>query len=715
MRFFRGKRARVPTVLQMEMTECGPACLAMILAYYGRWEPLENLRTLCGVSRDGSKAGNLLRAARNFGLEASGYSVDLDGLPQLQPPCILFWAFSHFVVFEGIAPDGVWLNDPATGRVKVSNEEFDMRFTGLVLGFKPGPKFQRGGTKPAAFRSLRPYVLQSWPSLLFLLVATVLLAVPALLLPLLTTVFVDSILVGNRSDWLGPLLLVTGAATAAMAAVAYLRQSVQVKLASSVALATSTQFMWHVLRLPVEFFLQRHPADVVARARISEQVGEFLTNEIAGSLLLAGTYIALMFHYDWQLASVCLAAGLVNVTALRFMSVKQQDEQQRISSERGKLTSLTGGALFGIETIKACGYESSTFRSWAGLHARVTAASQRADLQARLTGVVAPAVTALNTALVLGVGGRRVMDGLLTVGMLIAFQSLAIAFLQPFSQLVAFTGKLRQIGADLTRLNDVLMNRIDPQLEAQPAGEPQIARLRGEIELRDVTFGYSPLEAPLIENLSLTIQRGARVALVGGSGSGKSTIAKLVAGLYQPWSGEILFDGIPRSEVPRHVLTSSIAMVDQELFFFSGTLLDNLRLWDETVPETAVIEGAYDACIHEDIAVRPNAYQETITEGARNFSGGQRQRLEIARALAMLPSILILDEATAALDPITEKMVDDNIRGRGCTSLIVAHRLSTIRDADEILVLDRGKVVQRGVHDELMAHDGLYRRLIQVH
>ena len=709
---------RSPTVLQMEAVECGAAALAIVLAHYGRWVPLEELRVACGVSRDGSKASNVVKAARTYGLLAKGFKKEPQALRSLKLPAILHWNFNHFLVLDGFHKGRVFLNDPGTGPREVTEQELDEAFTGVVMTFEPGPDFERKGDPPRLIPALRRRLAGSRAALAFVLLAGLALAVPTLVVPVFSKIFVDSVLLESRRDWLPPLLLGLGIAGLLMGLLTWLQQVYLLRLETRLAVGSSSRFLWHVLRLPTEFFSQRFAGDISSRVAINDRVAQLLSRDLATNALGAVMIVffaAVLFQYDAVLTLVGIVVVSLNVAALRLVSRKRVDGNRRLVQDQGKLLGTAIGGLQTIETLKATGGESDLFARWAGYQAKVVNGQQELERYTQLLDTVPPLLSAINTALILGIGGLRVMNGSLSLGGLVAFQLLMAAFIAPVNRLVSLGGKLQAVEGDMNRLDDVLRYRLDATAgrssgELPPAGEP--VRLAGYLELRDISFGYSRLDAPLIEGFNLTLKPGSRVALVGGSGSGKSTVSRLVTGLYGPWSGEILLDGKPRSEIPPAVLTASLATVDQNVFLFEGTVRENLTLWDATVPLPEVVAAAKDACIHEDVAARPGGYDSPVDEGGANWSGGQRQRLEIARALVGRPSILVLDEATSALDPTTESRIDESLRRRGCTCLIVAHRLSTIRDADEIIVLEKGKVVQRGTHDELKGIEGPYARLI---
>jgi len=742
------KRVKTPTVLQMEAVECGAAALGSVLGYYGKIVPLAELRQECGVSRDGVTAANVLKAARKYGMVAKGFKKSLESLAQLQLPFIVFWHFNHFLVVEGFGNDRVYLNDPAAGPRTVSFQDFDEGYTGVVLVLEPGAEFQPGGKAPSIVQALSNRLRGSSGALLYCILAGFLLVIPNLALPAFSQIFVDNILVSGQLNWLpyvllGLLLIAGLQGLLNLLQLRYLRR-LKIKLAVSM----SSQFVWHVLRLPVSFYAQRYAGEISNRISLNDEVASVLSGRLTTTIIntvLVIFYAIAMFYYDVMLTLLVIFFAAVNVFTLQWVSRRRVDANLRLAQEYGKVAGVAIAGLQSMETLKASGIESDFFARWAGYYTKAVNAQQELGLINRVVGLLPSLLSALTTLSLLVIGGLRVLNGELSIGMLVAFQLLMSSFQNPVNQLVRFGSTLQNLQGNLQRLDDVLENPIDPQLEVeqkaegrQAAGRGQKAdekieressphpsippsphlsfptyRLKGYIDLKNITFGYSPLEPPLIENFNLSIKPGYRVALVGGSGSGKSTLAKVVAGLFEPWAGEIYFDGIARSQLPRAVLANSIAMVEQDILLFAGTIRENLSMWDATVPDQDLRSACQDAAIEEIILSIPQGYDAQLLEGAINLSGGQRQRLEIARALVNNPSILIMDEATSALDTESEKIIDQRLRQRGCTCLIIAHRLSTIRDADEIIVLERGKVVQRGTHDALWQQDGYYARLIR--
>lgn len=712
------QRAKVPTVLQMEAVECGAASLAMILAYWGRYVPLEELRLACGVSRDGSRASNIMKAARTYGLEAKGFRKEPDSVKEMQFPMIIHWNFNHFLVLEGFHNGKVFLNDPGMGPRTVSEEEFDQSFTGVVMAFKPGPDFLKGGEKPSIVSSLKKRLKGSEIALTYVILVGLALVIPGLLIPVFSKIFVDDILLANRQSWLAPLLLGIGLTGLLRGILTWIQKYYLLRLQTKIALTTSGQFMWHVLRLPVVFFSQRSAGDISSRMQSNDEVAVLLSGQLATNalnLIMIVFYFVLMVQYSLLLSLVGAVVAVVNVLYLRYVSEKRVDLNRMLQQDRGKMIGTAMSGLQVIETLKATGSESDFFAKWSGYQAKTLNAEQQIGVTNQYLSAIPVFLSAMTNAVVLVIGGFIILSGGMTIGGLVAFQSLMASFMTPVIGLVGLGGQLQEIEADMSRLDDVLKYPVDDQDRADKDEDCLSGahkRLAGYVELRNISFGYSPLDPPLIEDFSLILKPGQRVALVGGSGSGKSTVAKMITGLYKPWSGEILLDGRTRQNIPWVVMTSSLAMVDQDISMFRGTIRDNITLWDETISELDIVRAAKDACIHDDITSRPGGYDSMLDEGGSNFSGGQRQRLEIARALAGNPSILVMDEATSALDPLTEKLVDESIRRRGCTCVIVAHRLSTIRDCDEIIVLEKGKIIQRGSHEDLMKSGGYYAELI---
>lgn len=708
----RVRRERVPTVIQMEAAECGAASLRMVLAHHGRWVPLDELRAASGVSRDGVKASNIVKAARVYGMTAKGYRQEPDEVRTGILPAIVFWNFNHFLVVEGYAPGRWFLKDPAVGARTVSDDEFDKSFTGVVLRLEPGADFAKGGKPPPLLTSLGRRLGHSLSGLLYVVLAGLALVIPGLATAVLTKAFIDQVLVAESPGAIWPILALLAGAAAMIGVLTGLRQHYLLALETKLSLQSSSTFLWHVLRLPIPFYASRSAGEISGRVPRNDRVAVLLSSEVATALIdsvVVIFYFVVMFGYSPGLALLGVVGIVVNVLVLRAVGARRRDEVLRMLQDAGLLLGSAMSGIRSIESIKAAGRESDLFTKVMGLHARTVSGTQRLGRASLPLAIVPPLIAALTTAAILGWGGREVIAGAISLGTLIAFQTLMGRATEPIGRFVQLGGTLQEIGGDLERLDDVLANPVVDG--AEPDAGATATRLAGMLELRDVTFGYSILEPPLLDAVNITVRPGSRVALVGGSGSGKSTISRLVAGLYAPWSGEVLFDDRPRNEWPSDAITSSVALVDQDIRLFSGTVRDNLTLWDTTIPTARVVGAAQDALIHDQIARRPGGYSADVRESGGNFSGGEAQRLEIARALVAQPSILILDEATSALDPTTEELIDRNIRRRGCTTLIVAHRLSTIRDCDEIIVLERGRIVERGTHDEMIGSGGAYSRL----
>ena len=701
-------------ILQMEAVECGAAALAIILAYYGRIVPLATLRRDCGVSRDGSKCSNILKAAQTYGMVAKAYKRDMGALRKSAYPYIVFWNFNHFLVVEGYKKGRVYLNDPGSGPRSVPLEEFDRSYTGVMMALTPGPDFKRGGSKPSLLLGLWRRLRGSLMPVFAAICAALLLVAPGLAVPAMTAAFVDRVLVDGESDWGRPLVLGMLIAALLRGLLGAIEFRILRRLQIRLAVSTTGRFVKHLLKLPASYYAQRYAGEVSSRIALNDNVAAILSGQLATTsieALMMVFYVVVMWEFNRSLTLVAVAFAAANFGIMQWVARRRMEGNIRLSMAQGRAGGVGIAGLQSIRTIKASGLESDFFSRWAGFFANMYNSMQELSVVNYYVGVVPPLLVALMTASVLLVGGLEVMHGRMSIGMLVAFQSLAISFLHPVNSLVGLGASVQTLGGDLSRLDDVLSSPA-PDEPALASAPNMPVRLRGHVEFRDVTFGYSSVAPPLITNLSFHVQPGQRIALVGGSGSGKSTVARLLAGLYAPLSGEILLDGIPASSIPREILANSMAMVDQDILLFKGTVSDNLTLWDATTPKASLARACQDAQIESAIDALPEGYASELLEGAANLSGGQRQRLEIARALSSDPSILIMDEATSALDSETELIVDRNIRARGCTCFIVAHRLSTVRDSDEIIVLDQGKVAERGTHDELIHGNGHYARLL---
>ena len=709
--------AKTPVVMQMEALECGAACLTMVLAYYEKWIPLEQVRIDCGVSRDGSNAKNIVKAARNYGLEARGFRMDPEAIRKKGSfPCIIHWNFNHFVLLCGFCGKHAYLNDPARGSVRVPMEEFDSSFTGICLTFAPTKQFQPGGKRKSTVAFAKKRLSGAGAAVAFVMLTGIISYLFTILKPVFSRFFLDRLLTGENRELLMPFIALVSAVSILQILVTALQAVYSLKINGKLAVIGSSTFLWKVLRMPMEFFSQRMAGDIQTRHAANATISETLVNTVsplALSAVMMLFYLVVMLRYSPLLTLVGVLSILLDVLMVRLISNKRINITRVQLRDEGRLAAATVSGIQMVETIKASGAETGFFQRWAGYQASVNAQATKFTRLNQYLGVIPAFVTTLANSLVLVLGVHLCMKGQLTLGMVMAFQSFMAGFMNPAMTMITAGQTIQEIRTQMERVEDVIEYPEDVQFSDAPASdEKDYKKLTGEVELKNVTFGYSRLAESLIEDFSLNMKPGSRVALVGASGCGKSTISKLISGLYQPWSGEILFDGKPISEIDRAVFTGSVAVVDQDIILFQDTIANNIKMWDDTIEDFEVILAARDAQIHDDIMARPGGYQGRISEGGHDLSGGQRQRLEIARVLAQDPHIVILDEATSALDARTEYELVKAIKDRGITCIIIAHRLSTIRDCDEIIVLDHGKVVERGTHEALYAKNGYYTELI---
>ena len=708
--------ARVPVVMQLEVLECGAAALAMIMAYYGKWVPLEEVRLACGVSRDGSNARNIYLAAQHYGFDVRAMQMSPDALKESgRFPCILHWNLNHFVVLDGFRGKYACLNDPARGKVRVSLEEFDRSFTGVVLIPTPSESFRPEGKRRSIADFARKRLIGAGAAVVFVMLATVISYLFGIVNSVASRIFLDRLLTRENPDWLYPFLYVLIALAAIQITVAAVQYVFSQKIDVKMSVVGSTSYMWKVLHLPMEFFSQRLAGDIHSRLGLNSSAAGTLVNTFAPLLLnsiMMVFYLVLMLRQSPILTLIGICTLLLNSVLSTVISERRMNIARVEMRDNGMLEAATVTGIEMVETIKASGAENSFFQKWAGHQAAVNAQSVAAAKTQQTIGVLPALFGTIANYAVLILGVWLTMQGRFSLGGVMMFQGFLGSFMSPAMTLVNAGQTIQEMRTEMERVEDVMGYPDDVNAADEPRPGEKLEKLSGRIELKNVTFGYSRLAPPLIEDLSLSMKTGDRIALVGASGCGKSTISKLISGMYQPWSGEILFDGKPRSAYPRDVMVGSLAVVDQDIILFEDTIENNIKMWDDTIMDFEVILAARDAQIHDDIVQMPGGYRHRLNSGGRNLSGGQRQRLEIARVLAQDPTIIILDEATSALDAKTEYEVVNAIRERGITCIVIAHRLSTVRDCDEIIVLDRGRIVERGRHEDLIRAGGAYAELI---
>ncbi len=706
---------KTPTIYQMEATECGAASLSMIFAYWGKFLPLEQMRIETAVSRDGCSAGNIMRAAKRFGLECHGYRKELGDLKELEMPCIIHWNFNHFVVLDGFKGKYAYLNDPAIGRRRLSIEELDEGFTGIVLTFHPTDHFTKERKRSGFIDLVRARLSKQKSAFLQLLIIGLLLIFPGMIIPVLSQLFLDEILGRTGVSWFGGFIAFMAAVILFQVALNIYKSKLLLRTQNKMTLLSTKEFVSRLFRLPMNFFDQRYVGDLVSRVENNNNVNIFLTGEFAKTVLnvfVACFYFILLMIYSPTLTLLGCIGIVINIILIKITAETISNKTIKLQQDKGKLNGAVCAGISITSTLKASGAENTYTSRILGYEAKAASVEQEISRLQTIVSAVPSVVSEIMGVLILIIGALFVIRGNMTMGMLAAFVSLFSSFSDPLEELVNFVKKIQTLKADMNRVDDIMRYPMDASFEQNEYQITSGEKLSGKIECNHLTFGYNRYGNPLIKDFSFRLNPGSSVAFVGASGSGKSTVSKMISGLYQPWEGEILLDGVNKDRIHPDIIHASIATVSQNITLFSGSIRDNLTLWNPAILEQDMISAAKDACIHETITQMPGAYDFHVDEGGGNLSGGQRQRLEIARALVLNPTILIMDEATSALDPIVEKQIIDNIKRRGCTCIIVAHRLSAVRDSDEIIVLQSGKIVQRGSHAELSSVEGFYRNFM---
>lgn len=717
------RRIKTPTLIQMEAVECGAAVLGIVLAYYGKFVPLEELRVTCSVSRDGANALSILQAAHYYGLDCEGYNLELQDLYDMPLPLIAFWNFEHFVVIEGFSKDCVFINDPAVGPHRITYEELDQSFTGLALVLEPKASFVKSGKPINTFTLLANRIKEAKIPFFFAFLAGLCLVLPKLALAAFTRIFLDDILLNHIFSWKNWFLIGLFFVAVFNFVFTFLQQLALGRLFIKLTIDYCSNFLWHILRLPLKFYYQRYGGEIANRMVLNYRVATTLTTHLAYIFIdsiVVFIYAIVMFYYDALIAGIGIAMIFGNLILIRYLVRSRMDAYAYFQQITGKGISFTIESLKNFETIKSTSTQHKLFSRLMGFSTKSIIALQTLGSRDVLSGVVSPFLQMLTTIAVLGVGAWRVIEGYLTIGMLMALYILMQNFMDPIVRLVGYLQTTQLLQTDIARLDDVLKNKLDDNLVIEEKNEhlagqkfEHSPKLQGNLELRDITFGFNFFVDPILSDINLSIAPGQSVAIVGPSGSGKSTLAKVIVGLLKPWRGEILFDHMPRETLPRSFLTNSIALTEQEPAIFAETILKNIAYFEPLAEQQEIFQAAKDACIHDDIMLRKNGYDLMLDWGGSNLSGGQRQRINIAQSLVRRPSILILDEATSALDSETEECIYENIRRRGCTCIIIAHRMSTIKNCDFIIAIEKGKIVQQGTHGELMQTEGIYKTLVE--
>ena len=705
-------------VMQMQALECGAACLDMILAYYGRFVPLSQLRKECGVNRDGSSLGTIISCAKYYGLDANAYKISAEELKiTIECPCMLFWNGNHFVVLDGYKNGRFKINDPGAGIVTYREEEFMKEYSGICAMFSPTETFEPGGSRDSVIGYLKSNLKGALPMAVLILITTLILVLIGILQPVFPRFMLDYLLTGRASSSWNKIFF-TGFIVIAVIQliVLWIQNSYLVKMQGKMAIYSSTKFMWHVLQLPMDFFSQRYPSDIINRSFANESVAYTIIMDYVPLTLQFFSmlfYLVMMLAYSPMLTAVGIIGMIINLLVTRAASKHSSNLMRVRLKNEAEFSNAGVNGIQMIETIKSCGSESGYFRKWAGLAAEYNNGTVEINQVNTIYEAVSGFITNLMSGLILCISVGLVMRGEWTIGIVSAFAAYLNQFTAPSMALVTSIASFRELSTNIERVKDVMEYKEDSVFaEAPVTASEEYHKLTGNIEIKNVTFGYNTFKEPLIRNFSMKISPGERIAFVGSSGSGKSTIAKLLTGLCKPWEGEILYDGRKIEDIDRNIFVASVSSVDQSISMFPDTIYNNITMWDQSIPEDVVVQAAKDAEIYEDIMNCEKGMETRMIEGGRNFSGGQRQRIEIARALATEPSILIMDEATSALDAETEYKIIKGIRKKQLTTIMISHRLSAVRDCDCIIVLKNGVVLDRGTHGELMERCEYYAEMI---
>ncbi len=706
---------RVPVVMQMEALECGAASLTMIMHYYHKWIPLEQARVDCGVSMNGANAKNIMLAARSYGMKASAWRIEPESLMEEGPfPCIIHWGFNHFVVLCGFKGKRAVINDPARGRVVVDWEEFDREFTGICIAFEPGEEFVPSGKPKSVFSYAKERMKGTGAAAVFVVLTTTIASLIGLIQPAFSRTFLDRLLTGENPEWLTTFMLLFALLIVISVVVSWISAVYSLRIQGKMSAYGSASYLWKVLRLPMQFFSQRLSGDIADRQATNASIASALVQTFAPLAIQAMMmvfYLIVMIRYSLLLSLIGIGAILLNLGVSSIVTAKRVNITRVQQRDVAKLSSATMSGISMIETIKSSGAENGFFGRWSGYQASVNTQSVQYTRLNLFLGSLPSLITSVANLAVLGLGVMLVVKGQFTIGMVMAFQSFLASFMAPATSLISAGQSMQEMITQMERVDDVMGYKEDPAFAPREKKEAY-QKLSGAIEMKNVTFGYSRLGNPLITDFSMTVKPGQKIAFVGRTGCGKSTLAKLISGLNHPWSGSITFDGIPLEEIDRNVFTGSVSVIDQDITLFEDTISQNIKMWDDSIEDFEVTLAARDAGIYDDIVTHDGGFAHKLLEGGRDLSGGQRQRLEIARALSQDPTICIMDEATSALDARTEHEVIRSINDRGITCIIIAHRLSTIRSCDEIIVMDKGKIIERGTHEELYAKGGAYKELV---